>query len=204
MEKAISLEEFLSFDTRYRANFGNSLSGYKGAHLLGTINEHKQTNLALFNSVVHLGANPPYLGFVLRPTTVARHTYQNIRSTQFFTINHALVNHYETAHQTSAKYDENVSEFEACGFTPQFTKTHPAPYVQECNIKIGLQLEEEHYIKANDTRFIVGKVVEVLVHEDSIGPKGHLQLDALGSVAVVGLEEYYQTTFLKNMGYARP
>ncbi|MEL7118819.1 MAG: flavin reductase [Bacteroidota bacterium] len=204
MEKAISLDEFLSFEKRYRANFGNSLSGYKGAHLLGTINENKQTNLALFNSVVHLGANPPYLGFVLRPTTVPRHTYQNIRSTSFFTINHVLVKHYETAHQTSAKYDEAISEFAACGFTPQFTETHPAPYVQECSIKIGLQLEEEHYIKANDTRFIVGKVVEVLVPEEHIGPKGHIHLSDAGSVAVVGLEEYYETTYLKNMGYARP
>ncbi|MCJ8275234.1 MAG: flavin reductase family protein, partial [Bdellovibrionales bacterium] len=45
----------------------NSLSGFKSANLVGTQSKDGQTNLAMFSSFFHLGANPPLMGFVLRP-----------------------------------------------------------------------------------------------------------------------------------------
>ncbi len=197
-------EDIKNMERRFRANLFNTLSGYKGAHLIGTIGESGDTNLALFNSVVHIGANPPFLGFILRPTSVPRHTYQNIKKTGFYTINHALVDHYEQAHQTSAKYEEGVSEFESCGFTPHYGEIHPAPYVEECHIKIGLEYVEEHLIQANQTLLIVGKIIELLVPEKAIGDQGHLNLSELGSLAVVGLDEYYRTEKIGRLPYARP
>ena len=80
--------DLANFDREYRKHFVNSLSGYKSANLVGTISNEGVTNLAVFNSAVHVGTNPPLMGLVLRPHTVVRHTLQNIEANKHFTINH--------------------------------------------------------------------------------------------------------------------
>ena len=121
----------------------------------------------------------------------------------FFTINAVAKDFYEKAHQTSAKYGEQTSEFEACGLTPQYTDAHPAPYVKESPVRMGLQLEEEHHIRANGTIFLVGKVVEILTEDNLAAPDGHLSLDKAGILAVAGLDSYYEAELLGRLGYAR-
>ena len=96
----------------YRINLINSCSGYKSANLLGSISKEGITNVAVFSSVTHLGSNPPTLGFILRPTTVPRNTYKNIKEAGVFTINHIHEGILEDAHHTSAKYSEEISEFD--------------------------------------------------------------------------------------------
>ena len=71
------------FDCEYIEKLGrkkklrliNSLNGAKQASLIGTTNSKKKTNLALFNSIIHLSSDPALIGLTLRPTTVPRHTY---------------------------------------------------------------------------------------------------------------------------------
>jgi hypothetical protein len=48
-----------ALEQRKRATFINTLAGVKQVALVGSQNQHQQTNLAIFNSVVHIGANPP-------------------------------------------------------------------------------------------------------------------------------------------------
>lgn len=83
-------------------------------------NKTGQTNLAIFNSLVHIGANPPLIGFVVRPDSAERHTLNNILETGFYTINHINENIYKQAHQTSARYPEEISEFAATGLNEQY------------------------------------------------------------------------------------
>ena len=54
----------------FRLNLINSVTGFKSANLIGTTSKEGITNLAVFSSITHLGSNPPFIGFVLRPTTV--------------------------------------------------------------------------------------------------------------------------------------
>ncbi len=204
MEKHFSLDNILGMERHYRRNLVNSLPGFKPCTLIGTISHRDVANVAIFNSVVHIGATPPLLGFIMRPLTVPRQTYHNIRAREFFTINTVSEAFYEKAHQTSAKYEEQVSEFETCGLTAQYTDAHPAPYVQESPVKLGLQYKEEHHIKANGAILIIGKVVEVLADDSFLSPDGHLNLDKAGVVAVAGLDSYYGTELLARLGYARP
>ncbi len=79
----VSGDDIAAMDDRYRVFFVNALSGFKAAHLVGTTSatEEGQDNLALFSSVVHIGANPPLLGMISRPHTVPRHTLENIQAT---------------------------------------------------------------------------------------------------------------------------
>ena len=100
---------------------------------------------------MHIGANPPYLGFILRPTTVERHTYENIKETGVYTINQITTQIHQQAHQTSAKYERGVSEFKAVSLTEYYHQDFHTPFVAESHIKIGLRFEEEHYVKCNDT-----------------------------------------------------
>ena len=68
--------DFNKMDKFYNANFINSLSGIKSANLIGTKDSNNQTNLAIFSSIIHIGSNPPLLGFINRPHSVERHTLE--------------------------------------------------------------------------------------------------------------------------------
>ena len=181
----------------------NTISGIKGAHLLGTLSHKGIPNLGVFSSIVHLGANPPLLGFIMRPLTVPRHTYHNIKAKGYFTLNSIHPSFLAQAHQCSANYPVEESEFEQVGLTPFNTETHPAPYVKESPIKLGLEWVEEHPIQANGTLFIVGKIVEILFPEAAMAPSGHILHDQLETVAVSGLDTYYKVGDRQQLAYAR-
>ena len=100
-----------------RLNIINSITGIKPANLIGSINQKKKSNLAIFSSVVHLGSNPALIGFILRPEgKVRRHTYENILANNYYTINHLPNSKTENGHYTSAKFHSEESEFKHCNF----------------------------------------------------------------------------------------
>jgi hypothetical protein len=65
-------------ETRYRASFVNSLGGFKSVVMIGSKNKKGQENLAIFNSLIHIGANPALCAFIVRPDVSPRHTLENI------------------------------------------------------------------------------------------------------------------------------
>ena len=199
-----SYDDLMELPSRFRGTLLNKVSGLKAANLIGTKSEVGPTNLAVFNSVVHIGANPPYLGFVLRPTTVERHTYENIKETGVYTINQITTQIHQQAHQTSAKYDRGVSEFEMVGLTEYYHADFHAPFVDESPIKMGLQFEEEHHVNCNGTRLVIGKVVYLLLPEGIIGNDGNIAMENLDSVAIGGLDSYYSIKELGRYAYAKP
>ncbi|MDZ4666514.1 MAG: flavin reductase [bacterium] len=203
MEIKISAKDLEGFEKQDRTNLVNGLSGYKSAHLVGTQNKNGQQNLAIFSSVVHVGANPALMGFIQRPASVERHTYENILETGYFTINHVPLEYYRNAHQTSARFARNQSEFELCGFTPQFSEMIKAPYAAESPIKIGLSLEEVITIKANNTLFIVGKIQEILLDPSFLSETGAINLSKAHTILVHGLETYYKAEKIGELPYAK-
>jgi len=200
----ITKENILAFEKLYRTNFVNSLSGFKSANLIGTISKEGKTNLAIFSSVIHVGANPPAIGFLMRPVSVERHTYTNIKETNYFTINHINKEIFKKAHQTSARYDKDVSEFDECGLTPEYSDTIKAPYVRESKIKIGCRFVEEHEIKFNGTIFIVGEILEVILPDDVFGGDGFVDIKKAETVAISGLDSYHETKRIARLSYAKP
>ncbi len=65
-------------EQRYRAAFINSLGGFKSLILVGTADQMAASNLAVLNSLFHIGANPPLCGLIFRPDVADRHTLDNI------------------------------------------------------------------------------------------------------------------------------
>ena len=78
VQESYHFDELMNLDQSIRINLINSLVGFRSVCLIGTINQKNISNLAIFNSIVHIGASPPLIGFVVRPDCVDRHTLSNI------------------------------------------------------------------------------------------------------------------------------
>jgi flavin reductase (DIM6/NTAB) family NADH-FMN oxidoreductase RutF len=192
-----------SYERFYRANLVNSITGYKPAMLIGTQNEEGINNLAIFSSVVHLGADPALVGFVQRPVGVSGDTFRNIMANGAYTINHVQESFVEKAHYTSARFDSGISEFEACKLTPYFIDGFPAPFVQESRLRLGMELVEVIPIAHNNTKLVIGRIRLITIEPDCMEEDGNINLGKLNSVAVSGLENYYKVQPLHSFPYAK-
>ncbi|PTT75037.1 MULTISPECIES: flavin reductase family protein [unclassified Chryseobacterium] len=197
-------QQIAETEERKRTALVNSLSGFKSLNLIGTVNKDGQTNLAVFNSVMHIGANPPLMGFISRPDSVERHTLENIQQTGYYTINHVNKEIFEKAHQTSARYKREQSEFDASGLTAEYKNNFSAPFVQESSIQIGLILKEIVSVKSNGTHLIVGEITDLYFPEEIWEETGILDIEKAGTVAGSSLDGYHTTQLLKRMKYAKP
>jgi flavin reductase (DIM6/NTAB) family NADH-FMN oxidoreductase RutF len=190
--------------SRYRANLINSVTGYKSCNLLGTIAPTGNTNLAIFNSVVHIGSNPALLGFILRPLTVKRDSYNNFKTAGYFTVNQVSESIIKQAHHTSAKYEENVSEFDKSGLTEEFLDGFEAPYVSESAIKIGCTYRNEYEIEENGCLLIIGAIEHIYIPEEIITEDGWANLEKTNAISAVGIDGYAFPKIVERLSYARP
>ena len=196
-------EDIASMERRFRATFLNSLAGSRQAALLGTISPSGTTNLAIFNSLVHVGADPPLWGLLFRPDTVPRHSLANIEATGSFSLNYIPVGRIRDAHQTSAKYPSDISEFEACGFTPGFRPGFAAPVVEESPVRIILEPHEKIPISSNGTIFLIGKIMRI-ESDVPCSDDGFSELSSAGIASAQGLDAYLETRLISRLPYARP
>lgn len=188
----------------YKINLINSCSGYKSANLIGSISKCGIENVAVFSSVTHIGSSPAMLGFFLRPTTVIRDTYNNLKETGYFTVNHIHQDIAQDAHHTSAKYDTSISEFEVTNLEAEYKPNFPAPFVKDCPIQLAMAFVEEYPIKANDTILVIGKIVGLYVEEDLIESDGFINLSNANVAAINGLDGYVIPKSRERYGYQRP
>ena len=199
-----SKAEIAELNNRYRNNLINSISGYKSANLIGTISKTGTTNLAVFNSIVHLGSNPALLGFILRPTTVPRHSFSNMKENGVFTVNHIAKNQIEAAHHTSAKYPEEISEFDQTELNPVYKNDFAAPFVEGAPVQIACRYVNDYLIEENDTRLVVGAIEGVYIDDKMILDDGWVQLDLGKVVTINGLDGYALPQLIERFPYARP
>lgn len=198
----IDKETLSQYNSRYRATLINSLAGLKQAILIGTKSKDGYSNLAIFNSLIHIGASPALWGFICRPATVKRDTLSNILETNRYTINFVVAGDYQKAHQTSAKYDKEVSEFDVCGFTEYYHPNFDAPFVAEAPVKLAMHLEQKIDIAINNTILIIGSIQHIEIDENIIAPDGFVALHQLNTLACSGLDAYYETRLIDRLTYA--
>jgi len=200
----ITNEELETFDHLYRINLINSCSGYKSANLLGTKSSDGIENVAVFSSVTHIGSNPPMLGFFCRPTTVSRNTYDNLKNTGFYTINHIHEAILEDAHHTSAKYDSSISEFDKTQLISEYKKEFHAPFVKDAPLQLAMEFVEEYHIKANDTILVIGQIIGLHVEDEYIQGDGFINLSKANVAAINGLDGYAVPKTNTRFEYQRP
>ena len=197
-------EKFQDLARIYRLNLINSVTGYKSAHLVGTCSKAGDQNLAIFSSVVHLGSDPALIGFILRPTTVPRHSHANMKETGFFSLNAISKSQIKEAHHTSAKYPEGVSEFDQTLLEPEKKKGWEIPFVKGAPIQMGCKYLNEYHIKENNTLLIIGSIEQLFIKEGLLQEDGWVQLDKGEIVSINGLDGYALPTLLERFEYARP
>ena len=199
-----NFDDIQNLEKIYKINLINSCSGFKSANLLGSISEEGISNVAVFSSVTHLGSKPPTLGFILRPTTVPRDTYKNIKDLSVFTINHIHQDIIEDAHHTSAKYPKEVSEFDMTGLEEEFKGNFKAPFVKGAPVQMSMKFIEEVYVPSNDVMLIVSQIQELYIDDALLQEDGLINLSKGNVAAINGLDTYAIPEFNKQLSYQRP
>ncbi len=193
-----------SLNKIYRINLVNSITGYKSANLLGTVSVKGIENLAIFSSVTHLGSNPALLSFFVRPNVVPRNTYKNIKENKVFTVNHVSQEKIEDAHHTSAKYNEEISEFNKTNFQSEYKKSWEAPFVKDSPVQLGCKYLNEYFLKENGCSMIIASIEIVFIRKGLLQNDGWVDLSKGNVITVNGLDAYALPKTIKRLKYARP
>jgi flavin reductase (DIM6/NTAB) family NADH-FMN oxidoreductase RutF len=201
--KHISRDTISQMEKIERLNLINSCTGYKSASLLGTKSLDGKTNVAIFSSVTHLGSNPAMIGFIMRPTTVPRDTYKNIKETGYFTINHITAAMISDAHHTSANYELGTSEFDKTNLEEEYKATIDVPFVKGSPVQLYCKYLNEYHIKENDTIHVIASIEHLFFEEELEHKDGWLQLDKGNVVAINGLDGYCLPKLIDRYQYAR-
>lgn len=204
MDISLNPSDLAAMDRLYRTALVQSVSGFKSLNLLGTADPEGRSNLAVISSVIHIGSQPALLGWISRPDSVERHSLSNIMASGVFTLNHVHQDIFRKAHQTSARYPKEVSEFAACGLSEQYVEGFHAPFVAESRIKLGLRLEQRMEIPLNGTILLIGSIQHLIVPEACLGPDGFVDLEQAGTLTSSGLDSYHDTRRLDRLAYAKP
>ena len=204
MKLNFNSESIMSLDKNKRVHFINSLGGFKSVSLIGTSDLDGNENLAIFSSIFHIGANPPLIGLIFRPSPPERNTFNNIIDTGFYTINHINESIYQQAHQTSARYDQSESEFEITNLQPEYKDNFFAPYVAESNIQLGIEFKEKITIPINNTTMIIGEITQIYIPENCLSEDGFVDIEKANSITCSGLDSYHKTVQLDRLSYAKP
>lgn len=204
MNTHLTHAQLMEMEQRERAHLINSVGGYKSVCLIGSVDAAGKNNLAIFNSIVHIGANPPLISFIMRPDSVERHTLANILEIGYYTINHLNEAIYKKGHQTSASYPKEISEFDATGLTADYKNNFKAPFVKESHIQLGIEFKERINLTINNTIMIIGEIKEMYFPQDCLQADGYLDIEKAGTIACTGLDSYHLATRLERLPYAKP
>lgn len=199
----ISKEEISKMEKVERLNLINSCTGYKSANLIATKSADGKSNVAIFSSITHLGSFPALIGFIMRPTTVPRDTYKNIRETGFFTVNHITVDMIADAHHTSANYELGISEFDKTNLEEEFKNDIEIPFVKRSPVQLYCKYVNEYHIEENDTIHIIASIENLFFDKNLLHEDGWLQIDKGNVIALNGLDGYCLPKLVDRFQYAR-
>ena len=80
-----------------------------------------------------------------------------------------LLIHYsqiEDAHHTSAKYQENTSEFDQTKLEEEYKIKIEVPFVKNSPVQLACSYVNEYHIEENDTLMIVGQIEHIFIQNE--------------------------------------
>jgi flavin reductase (DIM6/NTAB) family NADH-FMN oxidoreductase RutF len=199
----ISRDDISQLEKVERLNLINSCTGYKSANLIATKSLDGAVNVAIFSSITHLGSNPALIGFIVRPTTVPRNTYENIKATGYFTVNHITEEMIADAHHTSANYETGISEFSKTNLKEEYKEGIAFPFTKGSPVQLYCKYVNEYYIKENDTVHVIASIESLFFDENLRHKDGWLQIEKGNVVAINGLDGYCLPKLIDRFEYAR-
>ncbi|WP_124979999.1 flavin reductase family protein [Nonlabens xiamenensis] len=199
-----SLDQIQHMERFDRANLVNCITGFKSANLLATRSKDGVDNVAIFSSVLHLGSDPALFGFVQRPLGHgAGNTYKNLKETGEISLNHVSQDLVTKAHQSSAKYDPNISEFEVLGIERLDREPHEVPFVQAAPVQVAAVYENEYFLQENKCIFVICRITDIYLDKGLQSKDGWVDLTAAGSMVVNGLDGYASAKGGTRFSYAQ-
>ena len=199
----IAKESISQMEKIERLNLINYCTGYKSANLIATKSKEGIANVAIFSSVTHLGSDPALIGFIIRPTTVPRDTYKNIKETGLFTVNHITSTMIADAHHTSANYALGLSEFDKTNLEEDYKTNIQIPFVKDSPVQLLCKYVNEYHIKENNTIHIIASIEEIFFEKKLQNKDGWLRLDLGNVVSLNGLDGYCLPQLIDRFEYAR-
>ncbi len=204
MRKVFTRQDIDQMEKTPRLNLVNSCVGYKSANLIASRTADGKVNLAMFGSIIHIGSEPPLLGFMQRPSSKPRDTYSNIKEFGWFTVNHVSTAMIQDAHHTSAHYDSDESEFDHTSLDEEYVDGVEVPFVAESPVQLLCRFQNEYSIQENGAVLMVAAIEMIRVDFGLMGNDGWLRLDKGAVVAVNGLDGYALPRMVNRFSYALP
>ena len=134
MNLKIESKEITEMESRYRAHFINSLSGFKSANLIGTVDK-KDGKLEYSWLLLSPWGRSGFDGFISSLTCIP--SYFRKYSGNRILFNNHVNKDIKNSHQTSARYDKEESEFIHCKLNSVYEENLKRPLLKNQN-KIGL------------------------------------------------------------------
>ena len=171
---------------------------------MGSCDSAGQSNLAVFSSLFHLGANPALMGLIFRPHVTPRHTLENIQELGHYTVNILNSSYKEKVHHTSARFEKDQSEFKEVGLNEEWHDGINVPFVKEAEVKWHLSYVRTYDIPENGTHMVIGAVETIFIPEEILCDDGFLDLERVDPCLVSGLDCYHQVNGKRRLSYAKP
>ena len=203
MKNEFSKELWDIWPSRFRAQFFNSLGGLKTAGLISTFNSNGKANSAVFSQIIHIGSSPPKWGFLFRPPTKRHQTYSNILRNSYFSF--CLATSFISAkdlHQTSANYNENISELDSLNVKWKNHGKYHVPLLLEGDFQLIFKHTQSH-IMSNQTVLLEAQIIQVFssLYPDS---DGFIDLTKKTLISSQGTNAYSKADKVDKFPYAKP
>mgnify|MGYP000960363589 CR=1 FL=1 len=141
----------------------------------------------------------------MRPDSVERHTLSNILDTGSYTINHLNTSIYKQAHQTSARYPKEASEFDATGLSTEYKFNCKVPFVEESNIQLEMEFKQRIDLAINNTIMIIGEIKNIYIMRTKENKTLWWLTRVLSTIIIVGsLLFYLAYTLFPESGEGNP
>jgi flavin reductase (DIM6/NTAB) family NADH-FMN oxidoreductase RutF len=124
--------------------------------------------------------------------------------TKSYTLNYVHFSDFEKSHQTSARYESGISEFEQVGFNEAYIDDCYAPFVSNAIVKIAMKLEDTIPIPLNGTILIIGGIQQIDIEKNIVEQDGFVDLSQAEVLISQGLDAYFVSKPVGRLGYAKP
>lgn len=162
---------------------------------MSTLDSAGRTNLAPYSFFNAVASRPNLVAF---SSEGFKHSIRNARDTGEFVFNLATRSLLEAMNQSSAPYDDGVSEFEATGLEAAPSKTVRPPRVAaavaalECRLVHFMQLEDVNG-RPLDRYLAIGQVLATYI-DDAFITDGRFDAVAAGTLSRLGYRDFAQVT----------
>ncbi len=155
------------------------------------------SNLAPFSFFSGVGSRPPSLLFcpANRRDGSRKDTLRNVEQTGEFVVNLVSAELAQAMHNTSADYDDQTSEFSACGLTEAPAERVGAPRVAEAKASIECRLMQTMHLGTGPgaSNIVVGQILLLHLDDSIVGADGWADPDRLDTIGRMGGRAYTYT-----------